>query len=199
MKNGIDSYQPVSTATLSGYISLETKANADDLAHLEKNLAELAKALLSREQAKQELVLRTEFLKVERSIFSSNLERGNILLKYRDFYAPIGKLSAFLKAIGVDRRRAYRYIAKAVGVLSGSTKKASSKQSPLQKHLDSSLVGTVKDIVAYAKKAIKGLEEKDQKDVLRAVLETLTDYRRSISTFGKMEPATVNVVDKVAA
>jgi hypothetical protein len=47
------------------------------------------------------------------------------------------------------------------------------------------MVPIVKGIVSYAKKAVKGLSEDDQKAVLRAVLETLTDYRKTIGIVGE--------------
>jgi hypothetical protein len=187
----------------------EAKLDVTALENMTKGLSDLAEKAVkgnkfTEEQAKQELTLRAQFLNVTKSFFASKLERGRALMEYQGFYSPLGMLSDFLKVVGVDRRTAYRWIdlAKAEReVKSGKSKQspslAYSKQSPLQqRYLDSSMVPRVKDIVSYAKKAVKGLSEDDQKAVLRAVLEMLTDYRKTIGIVG--EPLKVHYVEKAA-
>jgi hypothetical protein len=185
----------------------EAKLDVTALEDMTKGLSVLAENAVkdnrfTAEQAKQELTLRAQFLKVTKSFFASRLERGRALMEYQVFYTPLGMLSDFLKVVGVDRRTAYRWIdlakaeRKAKAEQDGTAKKASGKQSPLQSRIDSSLIPTVKDIVSYAKKAIKRLSEDDQKDVLRAVMAELTNYRKIIGVVG--EPAKIVLVKDAA-
>jgi hypothetical protein len=156
----------------------------------------------TEEQVSEEKALRDRFKEVTRSFFASRIDRGTVLMEYQRLYTPIGMLSDFLKVVKVDRRTAYRWIdlakaeRKAKAEEDGTTKKASGKQSPLQSRIDSSLIPTVKDIVSYAKKAIKRLSEDEQKDVLRAVMAELTNYRKTVGVIG--EPAKIVLVKDAA-
>jgi hypothetical protein len=169
----------------------ESKLDVTALDNMTKGLSDLAEKAVkgnkfTEEQAKQELSLREQFLKVTKSFFASRLERGMVLMEYQRFYTPLGMLSDFLKVADVDRRTAYRWID-----LAKSAKSGKSNHSPIKHRLDSSMVPKVKEIISSVKRAIKGLDEDDQKDVLRAVSEWLTDYRKNI---GK-EPLKIEYVE----
>ena len=96
-------HRSASSALLDPDVNLP-EINEAELGDIETKLGQLA-ASLTPDEAAKELKLRAEYIGAEKSFFSSRLERGIALAKYHALYAPLGKLSKFLRIVKVDRRR----------------------------------------------------------------------------------------------
>lgn len=192
-----------------GEVTLDTS----ELEELTKGLSDLAEEAVKDNkftagQAKQEQALRIQFLKVTKSFFASRLERGKVLMQYQRLYAPLGLLSRFLEVVGVDRASAYRWIdlaeaeeeatevTEAEVASTEEATKVHTKQSPFQTSLRDDLATKVKDIIRYAKQAIKDLAEAEAKAVLGVVMDGLKDYKGLITAVGEVpQPAEVILTD----
>ena len=117
---GDNGHRSASSALLDPDVNMP-EINQAEVGHIETKLGQLA-ACLTPDEAANELKLREEYISAERSLFSSSLERGIALAKYHALYAPLGKLSKFLRIVKVDRRTAYRLIAMAEAETLGCVK-----------------------------------------------------------------------------
>ena len=149
--------------------------NQAELGHIETKLGELA-ACLTPDEAAKEIKLRVEYINAERSLFSSRLDRGIALAKYHALYAPLGKLSKFLRIVKVDRRTAYRLIEKAEAETLGCVKmtQLASKErkeptSPLRYGFDIA----VEKIVAFANRVVSKLPEAQRQAALDAAADRI--------------------------
>ena len=147
--------------------------NEAELGHVETKLGELA-ACLTPDEAEKELKLRVEYISAEKSLFSSRLERGIALAKYHTLYAPLGKLSEFLRIVKVDRRTAYRLMEKAeaetltrVKMTRSAPKKRKEPTSPLRYgfHI------AVDKAVASLNRIFKEFTEIQRQQALAAVMD----------------------------
>jgi hypothetical protein len=147
------------------------KAGAE-LEEVKQALATFAtKCKLNPEQQEFELSIRAEFENVERAIFSTTRQRGDVLLKYHALYGPpINKFKAFLAILGMSRATAYRYMAEASGMLEKPAPKAAPKK----------VSKTVKAYESFKRVLTKGspkpsAEETDE-DKADRVLKVITTF-----------------------
>ena len=156
-----------------GVYSQQVKYGETILDNIEKGLAKLA-AGLEPEQRKTEQGLRKEFMAAERLMFSSRLERGKALAGYRALYAPLNKLSAFLRIIRVDRATAYRLIDAAEIAALGAKKPSKSKHAGLAK--TSEIDAIVEEVVSFARETVReGLSDATQRKMaFNAIATKLT-------------------------
>jgi hypothetical protein len=151
-----------------------------DLELVEKALSELAVGLEPVE-AETENKLRAVYMLSERSLYSNGIERGKALAQYRAFYAPLGKLSEFLRIVKISRQTAYRLIAKAEAEALGTTKPGTPKE-PVILTVDLAVESMLKSC-----KQIAGRLPLDQRkaalDAVGATIESDTEVTQRTRVF----------------
>jgi hypothetical protein len=164
---GDNGHRSASSALLDPDVNMPG-INEADLVRIETKLGQLAECL-TPDEIEKELKLRVEYISAERSLFSSRLERGIALAKYHALYAPLGKLSEFLRIVKVDRRTAYRLMEKAeaetlnrVKMTRLPSKKRKAPTSPLRYGFDIA----VDKAVASLNRIFKGFTETQRQQAL---------------------------------
>jgi hypothetical protein len=183
---GDNGHRSASSALLDPDVNMPGIDEAE-LVHIETKLGELA-ASLTPDEAATEIKLRVEYIGAEKSLFSSRLERGIALAKYHALYAPLGKLSEFLRIVKVDRRTAYRLIDKAEAETVGCVKmtRSASKERkeptpPLRYGFDIA----VDKIVDFANRVVSRLPEAQRQLALDAAADRLGAGARPIHIVDK--------------
>jgi hypothetical protein len=163
------------------------------LAYMEKGLAGLV-AKLDPAKAKGELKLRKQYLSIERSLFQTGVEKGEILLQYKALYEPLRKWTAFCRIVNVPLRNTYNLMAAALiadaqnevadpdnraklARLSGSKEP---RNSP-----DYDFDTAVEMIITFANRIMAAFTDSQRQQALAAVVDLMGMMRKPVKSEGR--------------